>query len=77
MFERTYVGNFSKKTKNSLTPHVGVWGPLKPPKTPFLNFRVHFTGKRQIVDFFGLQIRIRHTRNREEKLLRGPGLNVA
>ena len=35
MFERTYVGNFYKKTKNSITPHVGARGPRKPPKTAF------------------------------------------
>ena len=77
MFERTYVGNFFKKTKNSITTHVGARGPRKPPKTAFLNFRVHFTGKRRIVDFFGLRIQIQHTRIREEKLLRCPGINVA
>ena len=41
------------------------------------NFRAHFIGKQHIVDFFGLQIQIQHTRIREEKLLRGPGINVA
>ena len=55
----------------------GPRAPENPPKQLFLNFRVHFTGKRHIVDFFGLQIQIQHTRIREEKLLRGPGINVA
>ena len=78
MFERTYVGNFHKKKQKILSPLL--WGPGAPEKTLkqlFLNFRVHFTGKRHIVDFFGLQIQIQHTRIREEKLLRGPGINVA
>ena len=74
MFERTYVGSFYKETKNSITPRVGARGPRK---QLFLNFQVHFTGKRHIVEFFGLQIRIWHTRIREEKLLRGSGINVA
>ena len=52
MFERTYVGNFYKKTKNSITPPVGARGPRKPPKTAFFELSGPFYRKTTHCRFF-------------------------
>ena len=52
ILELTYVGCVYNKPKNSITTPLGARGPRKPPKTAFLKSRVHYMGKRQIVDFF-------------------------